>query len=426
MKMIKDKGNEAFFTLFFRKACIAIVWITVLYSQIIQYKFFMVSNGMLILGVFILTTYILAHTGEPFSVNGMIPKESIWMLAFMIYMLPLGWITSPNTSGHITQWIMIVEYLFVMIIISSLIMYSDTKSFHLLLLITAFSIIVLLLSNPVSYNGTERYSISAEVNPNGLGMAFTAGIWSTVYFTQKRKIPLPIMAGIVTLFCYGIIKTGSRKALIAAGIILFLWVATCYIPQLVKSQSPWKPIVLFASILVLIMVVVAFISYYSGSDMAARMDGLDSETKRASMYSSGWKLFKQSPLFGMGFQSFEYYFGIYSHATIVEVPVSAGICGSIIYFATYYISLKRSISLYKYSKKNSMIEAKEEIKLLLILWMAMLFYCTCIIHPYQFDSFIVFGIIFGETAAIEKKLLQQADSFSNKDQIWKRQCKYIR
>ncbi len=424
--MIKDKGNELFFTLFFRKVCIAIVWITVLYSQIIQYKFFMVSNGMLILGILILITYILANAGEPFSVNRMIPKESIWMLAFMIYMLPLGWITAPNTNDHITQWIMIVEYLFVMIIISSLIMYSDTKSFHLLLLLTALGIIVLLLSSPVPYNGTERYSISAEANPNGLGMAFTAGIWSTVFFKQKKKIPLLIMAGIVILLCYGIIKTGSRKALIAAGIILSLWVVTCYIPQLVKSQSPWKPIVLSASILVLIVAVIAFINYYSGSDIAARMDGLESETKRASMYSSGWKLFQQSPLFGMGFQSFKYHFGIYSHATIVEVPVSAGIVGSIIYFAEYYISLKRCIFLYKYSKTNSMLEVNEEVKLLLILWVAMLFYCTCIIHPYQFDSFIMFGIIFGETAAIEKKLLQQADSFSNKDQIWKRQYKYIR
>ena len=59
----------------------------------------------------------------------------------------------------------------------------------------------------------------------------------------------------------------------------------------------------------------------------------------------------------------------------------------------------------------------------LILWVAMLFYCSCIIHPYQFDSYFVFGIIFGQSAYIEKKILtQQVDYNKMQD----RRCKWIK
>ena len=431
MKTIKENGNESDYPSFFRGLCIAVMCATVLYAQIIQYKFFAISNGMLILGILLLITYMLAHMGRPFTFSMLFSKESAWVLAFFIYIFPLGWITSPNTSGHITQWITSIEYFFLMIILSSLIMHSGTETFHVLLLLVAIIMAVILFVDPVLYPKTEdRYSISTEINPNALGMAFTTGIWAALYFQQKKKISLAFAAGVIAFLCYSILKTGSRKALIAAGIIILLWVVFCFFPSVNKSKSRWKPLILLFSTLALFLAAIEFIKMYSTSDMAARMDDLGRETttgSRAYMYEFGWMLFQKQPLFGLGFTGFQFYHGLYSHATVIEVPVSAGIFGSIIYFASYFISIKKCISLFKYSKDKNLMVENEETRMLLILWAAMLFYCTCIIHPYQFDSFIMFGIIFGQSTFLEKKIrMQRNTNIQEERQVNLNRFKYIR
>lgn len=382
---------------------------------------------MLILGFFVVATFILIYMSEPFIINEVFTQESCWMLAFMVYLLPLGWITSPATNAHLTQWMTSMEYLLIMIVISSLVMFSGTESFHLLLLLTAIFLAVVLLMNPMSYKGTDRYSISDDVNPNSLGIAFASGTWGVLYFQQKKKCPLVVAAGVIILLCYSIIITGSRKGLIAAGIVVVLWTLFCYLPQVKNSNNPWKPLILVFSITVFLALLVVLSRLYADSDMAARMDDLERETttgSRASLYRTGWDLFQRHPLLGMGFQSFKYYDGFYSHATIVEVPVSGGIVGSLLYFAAYLVSIRKCVIIYRQCRyKMELIVEKTEIKMLLILWIAMLFYCSCIIHPYQFDSYYIFGIIFGQSAYIEKKILTQQDDHRIAQG---RKCKWIK
>ena len=125
----------------------------------------------------------------------------------------------------------------------------------------------------------------------------------------------------------------------------------------------------------------------------------------------GLELLKESPLFGLGFQSFSYHYVSYSHATLIEIPVSGGIIGALLYFSIYYVSLKKTISLFRQTKGiPELVDEHMRVKMDLILWAAMLFYSTCIIHPYQFDSFILFGMIFGDTAYIEGKLISKPDT----------------
>ena len=49
-------------------------------------------------------------------------------------------------------------------------------------------------------------------------------------------------------------------------------------------------------------------------------------------------------------------------------------------------------------------DIRKIIKMIFALWIIMGFYTICVIHPYQYDSSIYFGIIFGETAYIQDKL----------------------
>lgn len=404
MRTEKNKN----YTLSYHSLCIVMIWSISIYSAIIQNLFFEIPYGMLIFGVAILLFYYLTNSNKPFIFREEITEENIQLLWFMAYSLIAGLLFSPEKSSHLSQWITCLEYLFIQIVIASLIQSSGTDTFHTLLVAESIILAVMFIRNPVNYQNSGRYSLSADINPNGLGLGFVAGIWAILYKYQKKKVPLILTGVLVALFGYCIMLTGSRKSLIGAGIIIILWVFFCFIPSL-KEQGTKRGVMTFLIMIVLGTIITrGFINMYADATIATRMDNLfyeASEGNRSDMYRDGFELIKRNPIFGIGFKGFQYYFGSYSHATLIEIPVSGGILGAIIYFTAYYISLKKIIYIYRKSKADKKLEPEQtRIKMIIILWVAMAFYTICIIHPYQFDSCILFGIIFGEASYIESKL----------------------
>ena len=402
--------------IFFRNVCIVMIWCIAVYSSIIQNIYFKIQNGMLIFGSVILVSYILANRGMV-DFSEFLTDENRYMLYFMVYILLVGFIFSPYKNNHISQWIRCMEYLFIQIVIASTIKRSGTNTIHSLLLVESMVLAIAFLRSPVDYLNSGRYSISNDVNPNGLGMGFAAGIWAVLYRQQKSKLPIVLIVAIIALFGYCILLTGSRKSLIAAGLTIVLWFFFCFLPSL-KGRGFILGMATFLVFLFLTIIIGReFLSLYADSKIAARMENLlyeVSEGGRSNMYREGYELLKTNPLFGIGFQGFAYYFGGYSHATLVEVPVSGGIIGAIIYFSMYYISFKRQVQVYRKTKGvQEMSSEHKRIKMVLILFVMVVFYTTCIIHPYQFDSYILFGIIFGETAYLESRLNEKTDALEN-------------
>lgn len=408
MNTIKEKAT----TPVFRNACIALIWLMVFYSSIIQNVVKEIPYGMLILGISVLLFYILNYSGDSYDYRREIPEESIYMLVFMAYMFIFGTMVAIDRSDHLSQAITCLQYLFVLIVISSLIKGSGTDSFHFLLLVKALILAALLLIHPVVVPG-ERYSISEKVNPNGLGMELAAGIWAILYRQQRKKLPLVFVFALIAVLGYCIVQTGSRKSLIAAGLTIFLWLIFCFLPGIKEKGGLNGIISLFVMGALIVVIGFLFTRLYSDSTIANRMGNLFYEAQegnRSKMYSAGIGMIKSNPLFGIGFQGFKHSYGLYSHATIVEIPVSGGILGTLLYFGVYFFSIKKTIILYRSTKGVLKLNPEHSrIKMILVLWVAMLFYTTCIIHPYQFDSYILFGIIFGETAYIERRLITEKE-----------------
>ena len=407
--------------------CIAMIWCIAAYSSIIQSKFFQISNGMLILGAAILVFYILTFVSGSLTIQEMLTEENGFMLAFMIYILIVGLLFSPNRANHLSQWITSLEYLFIQIVLASIIKRFGTITFHGLLVVLAIIIAVVFINEPVNYLGTGRYSISNEVNPNGLGMGFAAGIWAVLYFQQKTKVPLILVGLLVALFGYCIIMTGSRKSIIGGGLAIVIWLIFCYIPSLKGKGLFFGIISVLVMALLIIIIGKVLLNIYENLGIAERMNNLLVETadgNRRNMYRDGIELLKENPLFGLGFSGFKYFFGFYSHATLVEIPVSGGVCGVLLYLYVYYISIKKQIRIFTITKeKKDYYSEHKRIKMIMILFTMMVFYTTCIIHPYQFDSSILFGIIFGETAYLENKIRVEQETTTPSRRIG---SKYIR
>ncbi len=403
MTTIKQIDSSAFY----RRICIVMIWLIVFYSSIIQNKIIAIPHGMLLLGFGLLILFYLANSNRPFKYKESMTEENIYMLWFMAYILVAGLLFSPDRSSHISHWITCLEYLFIQIVIATIIQSSGTNTFHTLLLTEAIILAVVFVIDPVEYESSGRYSISTDVNPNGLGLGFAAGIWAALYRQQKTKLPIIVTGGLIALFGYCIVLTGSRKSFLGASLIIVLWLFSCFLPSLKKRDTGKKIITYFIMSVFIIVIGYEFVKLYANTTISTRMDDLFfevSEGNRSNMYREGYDLIKENPIFGIGFQGFQYYYGCYSHSTLVEIPVSGGIIGFVLYFYIYFISLKKILFLKRNTKDDKSLSIEHtRIKMVLVLWIAMVFNTICIIHPYQFDSCILFGIIFGETAYIEKE-----------------------
>ena len=394
---------------FYRNVCIVMIWCTAIYSSIIQNVLFQIPNGMLILGAAVLVFFLVSN--GKFNFYETLTAENRCILYFMVYMLISGLLFSQNKNGHISQWITCMEYLFLQIVITSIIKDSGTDAFHYLLIAEAAALAVILMQHPVDYRNTGRYSIASDVNPNGLGMIFTAGVWAVLYQQQKSKMPVLLAGAFVSVFGYCVVLTGSRKALIGVGLMIILWFIFCFLPSL-KSKDFFYRTIAFLTVFFLVVIIGRwFISIYTNSSIAARMDSLSyevSEGNRSDYYRLGYEILKRNPLFGVGFTGFMSFYGTYSHASLVEIPVSGGIIGGFWYFYAYYIIAKKIVFIYRETKGIQAFSSEHtRIRMIMVLLILMCFYTTCVIHPYQFDSGILFGIIFGETANIANRLSSQ-------------------
>ena len=402
MNIQEDRGTN-----YFRDICIALIWMAIFYSAIIQDKFIAIPHGMLLLGGAILIAFFLANSNKIVDFRDMLTDEIVCLVAYMAYMLVVGLAFSEDVGNHISQWVTCLEYLYLLMVICSIIIQTGSDTFQIPLLLVAIVLAIVFIRDPVPYGG-GRYSITAKTNPNGLGMKFATGIWVILYLQQQKKMPLIPGFALIAVFGYCIMQTGSRKSLIAAGIVFTLWMLLCFLPSLRKQGGARS----FFQFVILIFIVAvlwrAFQNSFSDSVIADRMNGLvygSTERSRSDMYRNGFALFKSNLLFGLGFQGYAYYYGGYSHATLVEIPVSGGIFGSLLYIGVYFISIKKTLRVIGETRaKPELATEHAKARMLLVLWAAMLFYTTCIIHQYQFESFVLFGIIFGQTSYIERRV----------------------
>ena len=316
-----------------------------------------------------------------------------------------GAIVSPNLSAHISHGITCIEFYIIMLAVCY---YASTRGNITFLawnyvLLYSFSVFVFLQSPQVVREGTAiRYSLSSNLNVNAFSMGITMAIWSILYLIMLKKINIFFGAGTVGIFLYSILLTGSRKGLIGAAICIILWVFVCYLP-LNRNHGIWNSVAKFASVLVISIALLYFIApIYSGSYMAVRMQSLLNQSdlstaNRISMYRNGFQYTLRSPILGYGFWGFAHFFGGYSHANLIEVPVSSGIPLALLYFATYVTTGKKLLHNRKELVHNESINQYQDqvrIGVAFVLFAMLLFYSISVIHIYEISSFISFAFIY--------------------------------
>ena len=344
------------------------------------------------------------------------------MLIFFILTFVSGLITSASVSDHVSYWISSFEYfLLVPCLMYILREQKDISKFCFLYILFAIICAVTLIIHPVSYYESDsegvRYSLSASLNVNLLGQFLTLGSWCCcVLMTIYQKFRKFGYIVFILLF-YANNLTESRKNFIAILIIFLAWFILCWIPDNMNNKLK---IVVFSLCLVGIACY-AYVHFYLGSDMATRMgnifvDSSGNQNKRLDMYESAVELFKQSPLFGLGYHAYGISIGIvgtYSHSTYAEVLANSGILGCALLFGMYIYSIVKIIKLlHQIRNIPALDKARKLLKSALILWIVIVFMSTGVIYIYELICFIIWGVMFSLVRCIEIEIKTYCNELS--------------
>lgn len=188
----------------------------------------------------------------------------------------------------------------------------------------------------VPYGGAgRRITLSDHNNPNTLGAYMLLGIFLLIY--KKKEIGKWFMPRLflVLLFMYVTVRTGSRKALIAEGILFVFWIIA-YISDRKSTKMDLKTFISFVVLALLVAVAFKYlISEFVDTEMFDRLSNMEGAAEgRWSMYQEAFELWKGHPIFGVGYSQYTVLssFGTYSHSTYAEILANTGLVGILLFF----------------------------------------------------------------------------------------------
>jgi len=362
-----------------------------------QAVFFQIPLVLPILGAvmigFILLNALLTCT----DLTKLITFElAVWIL-FAVTSLVFGYFVAESIGFLVSEVYNLFEYLMLIYVI----IYIADKDGNLDFFIKTFIIFALICALTAVFAGVEyepgRISMGLTDNPNGLGVNMAIGVCCVLYKVEFKKFLYSVAAlGSILLFIYVILLTGSRKSFLGILLVFAYWLVFVAIKDIegLSFAQKFKGFVLIGA-----AGAAAYSTLYvffSGSVLLARLITLfqSGSDTRTDMYDAAFRLFRESPLVGVGYNNFRAVagFGTYSHSTYAEAIACTGIIGSFLYFLPYVTMFFHYVKM-AFSRNAGNLLIKQE-RVMLGLFGLMVFLGIGIIHFYELTSSIAFGMIF--------------------------------
>ncbi len=196
------------------------------------------------------------------------------------------------------------------------------------------------------------YVLGPDNNPNLLGLLMDINLFCLAYKASRNKKRIPLYLGIATLFLFIIVNSGSRKSLLAAAIIIGLWIFPL-LRELWKGASTAKrTILVFSALFLLGGAIYYFTTKYVNTDSFQRMALLGDEKELSSVnrklyYSFAMDYYFEHPLFGIGLGQFVFWnpYNQMAHSTYAEAIADWGTIGTIIYFLPIIVASIQAVVL---------------------------------------------------------------------------------
>lgn len=334
-KPAPDAMDESFFT-----RLLAIL-VSVLYVYANWYV--QTFNGISIVvkgSVICLSLFFLIHVF--FIAKGNMRMEmvptGVWVNLFLVaYCVIVGPFVAFDFNELVEALIIYAGYA----VASLVICYISTlrKSIDWFLIITIITAI--LCGVYALFFGTKFLGYAIQLSPRNnihiLALVLVIGIFALAYRckTTIKSLILHFIPAVFLLYC--IVESTSRKCLIAAMIVIAIWLYSS-LGRFWRTGSYTSRILIVA---VLILICYGAYSYYNSyflqSKTFARFEHFgdeESNTNRIEMYRIAFRIFTEKPIFGGGFHQFRFWSGRggYSHSVYAESIADLGFVGTVMYF----------------------------------------------------------------------------------------------
>lgn len=260
--------------------------------------------------------------------------------------------------------------------------------------------------------GTNRLSISEDTNVNSVGIVMMMGIAYLLFlFIEKEKTTNTIMinVSILLLLFYTLVLTVSKKAMIGATAIILYWLICCY-RKAFRNRNVIIRIIIFISLIVLgYYAVQTFISKNADTVeyIIFRFNGLldtndaYSTKMRSNLISEGFNIFRNHPIFGIGFNNYRYYSRIasYSHCFYVESLACTGMIGFLLFMSPMCMvfgKLMRNRKIMKSMHDSGVNITKNNF--VIFLFILFLFISWTVIIFYEFEMMYILAFFNAFTA----------------------------
>lgn len=177
-------------------------------------------------------------------------------------------------------------------------------------------------------------------DPNDLSMIIVAGviICAAGLFATRLGMVRYMLVVPISFFLYALVLTQSRGGLLAL-------LAGC--GTLFYHRYGWKKAIFAGAVALPLLLAVEG----RQTDLGSAMSGGTGEA-RAELWSSGMQLFKQSPLFGIGYGLYGEKAGLVAHNSFIHATSELGFFGGAFFLGVFSIS---TLTLWKLSRRREEI-----------------------------------------------------------------------
>ena len=262
-------------------------------------------------------------------------------LIMVVYSLLTGIIVAYNYSMVVSSSITFAAYSIVCIAVCYV--SAEENSFDWILRVLI--LLALVCSIYAFFQGTiiEGYgkTLSRANNPHVFAAVMNLGIFSVTYLENKdgkRKSLFSVLSVfLICFFYYSIIECGSRKYLIASGILVGIWVLASLRVRWNKGDLQQRIILVLICCAAIAIIFYYYRFIYMNSYTYLRMSTKDDagNQNRIEFYQKAFAIYMDHPIFGGGYDQFRYWAGTggYSHSTYAEAIADFGSLGCLIYFS---------------------------------------------------------------------------------------------
>jgi len=329
-------------------------------------------------------------------------RNAIMFLLFGVYVVTIGMLVAKDTNKVLTTAVHYFEYVIAFYLVGC---YSrEDKNIDFSVKTIILLGIIASLSQIFVGKSTIRQSIAENVNTNTTGIMITYALGFLLYYfiyIKKTRFRIILVSGIVLLFVFCIVQTGSKKGIITSGMLFLFWLWICYEEAFKKMNSMVRIIITITLIIGTYYAYKWYTTEYSDmySYVQYRMENIGglSTQERIHLIKEGFQIFLNHPLFGVGFNNARYYtyLSTYTHCFYTELLACTGIIGTLIFIIPMINVFAILMKKLNYDRYKNYRTENVKTKYLMVIYVMLLTMNLASIMLYMFSHFFAFSIING-------------------------------